>query len=203
MKKQRNDLQVLTMTELAILTAVIIIMAFTPLGYLKTAGLEITFITIPVIVGAIVLGPKAGAFLGCVFGVTSFLQAALGLSAFGIVLMGISPLRCFLVCIPARILMGLFTGIIWNMWKKKTIAAYSITSFLGALLNTLFFMTALIALFWNTDFIQGMADSLGSTGVLAFTVAFVGINGLVEAVCCFTLAGVISKSVNTYVEKIK
>lgn len=202
MKKQRVNSQVLAMTELAILAAVIVVMAFTPLGYLKTAGLEITFITIPVIVGAIVLGPKAGAFLGGVFGVTSFLQVVLGLSPFGVMLMGISPIRCFLVCVPTRILMGLCTGLIWNLWKNKSIAAYSVTSLSGALLNTLFFMSTLIALFWNTDVIQGIAESLGTTGVLAFVIAFVGVNGLVEAICCFTLAGAVAKAVNTYVAKI-
>lgn len=202
MKKQRVNSQVLTMTELAILAAVIVAMAFTPLGYLRTGGLEITFITIPVIVGAIVLGPKAGAFLGGVFGVTSFLQAVLGLSPFGVMLMGISPIRCFLVCVPTRILMGLCTGLIWNLWKNKSIAAYSVTSLSGALLNTLFFMSTLIALFWNTDVIQGIAESLGTTGVLAFVIAFVGVNGLVEAICCFALAGAVAKAVNTYVAKI-
>lgn len=202
MKKQRVNSQVLAMTELAILAAVIVVMAFTPLGYLKTAGLEITFITIPVIVGAIVLGPKAGAFLGGVFGVTSFLQVVLGLSPFGVMLMGISPIRCFLVCVPTRILMGLCTGLIWNLWKNKSIVAYSLTSLSGALLNTLFFMSTLIALFWNTDVIQGIAESLGTTGVLAFVIAFVGVNGLVEAICCFTLAGAVAKAVNTYVAKI-
>lgn len=202
MKKQRVNSQVLAMTELAILAAVIVVMAFTPLGYLKTAGLEITFITIPVIVGAIVLGPKAGAFLGGVFGVTSFLQVVFGLSPFGVMLMGISPIRCFMVCVPTRILMGLCTGLVWNLWKNKSIAAYSVTSLSGALLNTLFFMSTLIALFWNTDVIQGIADSLGTTGVLAFVVAFVGVNGLVEAICCFALAGTVAKAVNTYVAKI-
>ncbi len=202
MKKQRVNSQVLAMTELAILAAVIVVMAFTPLGYLKTAGLEITFITIPVIVGAIVLGPKAGAFLGGVFGVTSFLQVVFGLSPFGVMLMGISPIRCFMVCVPTRILMGLCTGLVWNLWKNKSIAAYSVTSLSGALLNTLFFMSTLIALFWNTDVIQGIADSLGTTGVLAFVVAFVGVNGLVEAICCFALAGTVAKAVNTYVAKV-
>lgn len=190
------------MTELAILIAVVVLMAFTPIGYLKTAGLEITFITIPVIVGAIVLGPKAGAILGGVFGVTSFLQAALGMSAFGVLLMEISPLRCFLVCIPTRILMGLCTGLIWNLFKNKSLAAYSLTGLSGALLNTLFFMSTLIACFWSTDLIQGMAQSLGTTGVFAFVFAFVGINGLVEAVCCFVLASAVAKAVNTYVAKI-
>ena len=56
----------------ALLTALIIVMAFTPLGYLKAGAIEITFITIPVIIGAVLLGPVGGLFLGAVFGITSF-----------------------------------------------------------------------------------------------------------------------------------
>ena len=49
------------MVELAMMIAIIILMAFTPLGYLRTPGLSITFLTIPVAVGAIILGPRGGA----------------------------------------------------------------------------------------------------------------------------------------------
>ena len=55
------------MAQLAILIAVVLIMAFTPLGYLKNVGLEISLITIPVAIGAMVIGPGAGAVLGAVF----------------------------------------------------------------------------------------------------------------------------------------
>ena len=74
---------------MAILIAIILVMAFTPLGYLKTAGIEITFIQVPVIVGAILMGPAAGAILGGVFGFTSFIQC-FGLSAFGAALLEIN-----------------------------------------------------------------------------------------------------------------
>lgn len=65
----------------ALLTALIIVMAFTPLGYLKAGAIEITFITIPVIIGAVLLGPVGGLFLGAVFGITSFIQC-FGMSTF-------------------------------------------------------------------------------------------------------------------------
>lgn len=45
------------MTELALMSAIIFLMAFTPLGYFRTPGLSITFLTVPVAVGAIILGP--------------------------------------------------------------------------------------------------------------------------------------------------
>ena len=52
------------LVEMALLVAIILLMAFTPIGYIKTAGLEITLIVIPVAVGAVTLGPAAGAILG-------------------------------------------------------------------------------------------------------------------------------------------
>ena len=49
----------LYMVELAMMIAIILLMSFTPLGYLRTPGLSITLLTIPVAVGAIILGPRA------------------------------------------------------------------------------------------------------------------------------------------------
>jgi uncharacterized membrane protein len=64
------------MVQLALFTAIILLMTFTPIGYIKIPGLglAITLLVVPVTVGAIVLGPVNGAFLGGVFGVTSFVQ---------------------------------------------------------------------------------------------------------------------------------
>lgn len=202
MKKQNSNTNILFLTELSVLIAIILLMAFTPIGYIKTAGLEITLITIPVIIGAITLGPVAGLILGTVFGITSFLQCILGMSAFGVVLLGINPLFCFLVCVPTRMLMGLVTGLIFNGLCKIKSPKYSITSLSGALLNTLFFMLALILCYWNTDFIQGIAESLGKTSILPFIIAFVGINGLVEAICCFIIAAAISRALDKFIKKM-
>ena len=82
--------QIVYLTQLALLSAIVWLMAFTPIGYLRTAGLEITFILIPVIVGGIVLGPAAGTILGLQFGITSFIQC-FGISFFGSTLLSINP----------------------------------------------------------------------------------------------------------------
>lgn len=52
------------LVELALLTAIIAVMTFTPIGYLKLGPLELTLIMVPVIIGAVTLGPAAGAFWG-------------------------------------------------------------------------------------------------------------------------------------------
>ena len=58
----------------ALFAAIIIIMAFTPLGYIPLVVINATIIHIPVILGALFCGPKKGGFLGFIFGLTSFIK---------------------------------------------------------------------------------------------------------------------------------
>ena len=58
--RKNGKLNTTYMVEMALLIAIILIMAFTPIGYIKTFGLEITLIVVPVAVGAVTLGPAAG-----------------------------------------------------------------------------------------------------------------------------------------------
>lgn len=173
----------------ALLTALIIVMAFTPLGYLKSGAIEITFIPVPIVIGAVLLGPAGGAFLGAVFGITSFIQC-FGMSQFGALLLGINPFLTFLVCVPTRILMGWLTGLIYHGLRKTKIpsaASVTIASLCCPLLNTTFFMGTLVTLFAST-----MRESFGMGKVLPFIFAFVGVNGVVEAIVCFVVGTAIS-----------
>ncbi|MBP5609854.1 MAG: ECF transporter S component, partial [Clostridia bacterium] len=72
----QKQLQDLTLT--AVLAALVLLLGFTPLGYLRVGAISITFLTIPVAIGAMVVGPSAGLFLGTLFGVTSLIQAITG-----------------------------------------------------------------------------------------------------------------------------
>lgn len=177
------------LVELALLVAIVLLMAFTPIGYIKTLGLEITLIVVPVAVGAVVLGPAAGAILGGVFGVTSFIQC-FGMSAFGTVLLGINPVFTFLVCVPTRILEGLLTGYIYKGLRQTRLNAnvsVTLANLCCPILNTAFFMGTLVTLFAGT-----MREQFGMTKVIPFIVGFVGINGLVEALVCFVVGAGVS-----------
>ncbi|MCD8250251.1 MAG: ECF transporter S component [Lachnospiraceae bacterium] len=192
--KNSNSSKTLFMVELALMIAIIFIMAFTPLGYLKTPGLSITFLTVPVAVGAIILGPKAGAICGLAFGITSLIQC-FGLSAFGTMLLSINPIGTAFTCIVPRVLEGWLCGLIFKALRKfMKNPAYFIASLACPLLNTLLYMSSLVFFFYNTDYIQGFVSTLGVTNPLAFVVAFVGAQGLIEAVVCFAIAGVVSRT---------
>lgn len=192
MNKKRFSTKYLV--EMALLVAIILIMAFTPIGYIRTGGLEITLIVVPVAVGAVTLGPVAGAILGAVFGITSFIQC-FGMSPFGAVLLGINPFLTFLVCVPTRILMGWLTGLLYHGLRRTRIpsgVSVTLSNLCCPLLNTTFFMSALVACFYGTEYIQSIAEALGAKNALLFILAFVGVNGVVEALVCFVVGTAIS-----------
>lgn len=173
-----------TLVRFAILAAILIIMSLTPLGYLKVGVIEISFLCLPVVVGAALMGPAAGALLGLIFGLTSFAQCFTG-SPFGSLLAGLSIPRTFLVCVPTRVLMGLLVGVIFRaMYKSEKLrrAAYVVASGMGAVLNTVFFTLTLFALFGaNAEFMSAMGAAAVTIKLLA---GFVGVNGIVEAAVC-------------------
>ena len=185
------------MVELAMMIAIIILMSFTPLGYLRTPGLSITLLTIPVAVGAIILGPRGGAICGLAFGATSFYMALTGSSSFAAMLLSINPFGTFITCIVARVLEGWLTGLIFAALYKKASArkvSYYVASLACPLLNTLFFMGFLCVFFYNTEYIQGIASGFGVFNPILSVAAFVGVQGLIEAVICFIIGSIVSRA---------
>lgn len=192
MSKKSN---VKTLVQLALLTAIELIMAFTPLGYLKIGPVSITFMAIPVAVGAIVLGPLSGAFLGLVFGLTSFSQC-FGADTFGTTLLGINAFSTAFMCLVPRILMGLFAGLIFGGLKKTTLGETGgalLSSLACSIINTVLFVGSLIVLFGNTEYIRGYGDS-----VIAVIMALVSVNTVIEAIACTIIGGAVSKAVIKY-----
>lgn len=192
--KNNHTTRTAYMAELALVAAIIFVMAFTPLGYFRTPGLSITFLTIPVAVGAIILGPKGGAFCGLIFGITSLLQC-FGLSAFSTALFGINPPGTVFLCIVPRVLEGWLCGLVFQMVRKKTRnGAYLAASLACPLFNTVFYMSSLVVIFYNTDYVQGFVAALGAKNPFWFVVAFVGVQGLIETVVCFVIASAVSRT---------
>lgn len=73
--KQNKTFQMVTT---ALFIAIIAIMTFIPnVGYINLVVIKATLLHVPVIVGSIVLGPKNGAVLGAVFGLTSLIKNTL------------------------------------------------------------------------------------------------------------------------------
>lgn len=198
MKKKRFDTR--KMVTLAMLSAILLIMSFTPLGYLNIGPLAISLNMIPVGIGAVTLGPTGGMVLGGIFGFTSFLQCLGigGTSAMGVILFEIDPILTFIQRFFPRILAGLLSGLIYRGVQKisnSTLASF-VTGFCAALLNTVLFMAALVAFFGNTEYIRSL---VGGRNIIVFVLAFVGVNAVVELFATTAAVGVIGRVLNKFV----
>lgn len=185
------------LTMLGLMSGILLLMAYTPLGYLNIGPLAISFNVIPVAVSAVVLGPTGGAIAGAIFGLTSFGQCIGigGTSAMGAMLFSINPLLAFLQRFLPRLLDGFCIGYIFRFMRKKTniYVSCAVTGFFSAFLNTLFFMTALIGMFGNTSYIKEM---IGGQNVILFCCAFVGINAVCEMVSSTVITGAVGAALS-------
>lgn len=194
-----RDKKIYKLSLYAMLTAIMILMTVFPaIGYLKIGPVQITFMMIPVTVGCMLLGPNGGAFLGGVFGATSFIQCFIG-DPFGAALLGINPIFTAILCFIPRILMGYICGFIFiglQKIDKTNFLSFAITSLSGALLNTTFFVGTLILLFGRSEYI---ISQFGAT-VLKVISAFITVNGLVEAIACMIIGTAISKALFRFIK---
>lgn len=192
-----NKLSIRDFVILALLVGILLLMSTTPLGYLNIGPLAITFNVIPVAIAAIALGPVGGLVAGGVFGLTSFFQCIGigGTSAMGVTLFNINPFLAFVQRFVPRVLDGFLLGYIYRFLRKntKSYLACAATGFLSAFLNTLFFMVALVLLFGQTEYVQGL---IAGRNIIAFVCAFVGINAVAEMVSATVLTGAIGAALD-------
>lgn len=195
MAKKRNKTDVRQLTLLGLLAAVMVILSATPLGYLNIGVLAITLNVIPMGIAAVALGPTGGAVIGAIFGLTSFLQClgVGGTSAMGVITFGISPILTFIQRFIPRLLVGLIIGFLHKYLAKKIgkKTACFITGFFAAFLNTVLFMTALVLLFGNTDYMQ---ELIAGRNIIVFICTFVGINAVFETIASTLITGAVGSA---------
>ena len=198
MKKQTQRTKVIAL--MGILSALMLLMSLTPIGYFRTGTVSISLLMIPVAIGAVALGPWAGAALGGIFGITSFAQC-FGSDAFGTFLMDINPVATFIMCIVARILAGFCAGLVASAFRKRKnagvrLAGYFVTGLSAAAFNTLFFMGSLLVFFWNSQTFINAVNEWGykTENILLFFFAFVGFNCVLELIVTCIVTGVVGEA---------
>lgn len=169
MKKKK---QLVRLVMCALFAALLVVMTFTPyLGYITVGVIEITTLHIVVIFSAAVLGPKYGAILGGIWGLTCIARAF----QFGII-----PFQNPMVSLVPRVFVGLIAGLVfWGLSKtkcKKPIALI-ITALLGTLTNTVLVLSSL-QLFGGFEVLFGEAAK--TIDVIVTTL--ISTNGLIELI---------------------
>ena len=195
MYKKTNGLsqrgKTLYLVQISMLSAIIILMTIVPfLGYIPLGIMTATIIHIPVIIGAIVLGPLAGAILGSVFGVSCLINAFIKPP---------SPLDALLfqdplVSVLPRILIGIIAALVFRWIYKKiknqTIAALG-AAILGSLTNTIFVLGAVYIFHKDIGAQYFTVDISGLFKTLLFVI---GTNGVIEAIVAAIITTAIAKA---------
>ena len=195
-----NKTNVRFLAQLGLLAAIEIVMKLIGLGSVPVGPLYMSFLTVPIAVGAMTMGPAAGAILGAVFGLVSFKDALSGVGMAG-VFFQISPLNTFVLCVVMRVLMGWCVGLLFRVLRRvdhKKSWSYFVGALSAPLLNTIFFMGYIVLVFYKTDYIQERVASFGVANPLSFVVALVGIQGLIEIIVGCAVGGVLARAVASF-----
>ena len=186
------------LVELALFIAIVLVMKLTGLSSIPVGPLNMTFTMVPIAVGAMLLGPLAGAVLGGVYGLTSLYDAMTGASVMTGFFFQFSPVNTVILCVGMRILVGALTGWLFRAMRrvdKTDTVCYFAGGLAAPLLNTILFMGYIVLVFYHTEFIQSRVETLGAAGPLAFVVLSVGVQGLVEALTGLVVGGAVAKGV--------
>lgn len=188
------------LTSVALMAAIVILLANTPLGMIQLPIIKATTVHIPVIIGAILLGPMAGAFLGGVFGICSMISNTVAPTLLSFAfspfmsMTGITgALKAVWISVGCRVMIGVISGWFWILMKKikvNSLAALPITGFIGSMTNTLFVMGS-IYLMLAKEYAQ--VKSVAVDAVWGLIMATVTASGIPEAIAAAILVAVIGK----------
>ena len=188
------------MVSVALMAAIVVVLANTPLGMIQLPVIKATTVHIPVIIGAILLGPKAGAILGFVFGVCSLISNTMAPSLLSF---AFSPfmsttgipgaLKAIWISVGCRVLIGLAAGWLWMLFKKirwNQIISLAITGFVGSMVNTVTVMGSIYLLFAKQ---YAEAKDVAVTAVWGLIMGTVTASGIPEAIAAAILVAIVSK----------
>ncbi|MGI6108531.1 MAG: ECF transporter S component [Eubacteriaceae bacterium] len=160
------------LTKLALLAAIEVLLAFTPLGFIQLPIVSITTLHIPVIIGAIILGPWEGGFLGLVMGLCSVIRSFTSASVLAVYInpaISGNALASIVMDIVPRILIGVVAGYIYLSMKKheaNTSLSIGVAAVFGSLTNTVLFLGSM-ALFFPASQMLNLLATIVSINSIA------------------------------------
>ena len=198
MKTKKHDTR--WMVSVALMAAIVIVLANTPLGMIQLPVIKATTVHIPVIIGAILLGPSAGAILGAIFGICSLVSNTMAptllsfafspfMSTTGIP----GALKAIWISVGCRVLIGLVSGWLWKLLERMKVnqnISLLLTGFVGSMVNTVTVMGSIYFLFAQQ---YAQAREVGVTAVWGLIMGTVTAAGIPEAIAAAVLVIALGK----------
>ena len=205
MEKSRKDTR--WMVSVALMAAIVILLANTPLGMIQLPIIKATTVHIPVIIGAVLLGPLAGAILGGVFGVCSMISNTVAPTllsfAFSPFLAEdlIGALKTLWIAVGCRVLIGVVAGWLWIGLRKLRLSpwiALPVTGFVCSLTNTVFVMGSIYVLLASQ---YAAAKEVARGAVWGLIMTTVTASGIPEAIAAAVLVTALGRVLLVFFRK--
>lgn len=188
------------MVCVALMAAIVVVLANTPLGMIQLPIIKATTVHIPVIIGAILLGPSAGAILGFVFGVCSLISNTVAPTLLSFAFSpfmsttGIPGMfKALWISVGCRMLIGIAAGWLWILFKKlkmSEVIALPIVGFAGSMVNTITVMGSIYLLLAKQ---YAEAKDVAVTAVWGLVMGTVTASGIPEAIAAAVLVLALGK----------
>lgn len=185
--------KIIRMVQVAMLAAIIVVLQL--LSYvIKIGTFNLSLVLIPIVVGAILYGPKTGAFLGGVFGVVVTVCCVTGMDAGGAILWNASPVLTAAICVAKGALAGFCAGVVARAFKgeRTRYVGMALAAMVAPIVNTGLFLIGLATCFYGI-----LVEWAGGSDLLYYIVfGLVGVNFLIEFALNAVLSPVVVRIVN-------
>ena len=201
MKTRKYDTR--WMVGVAMFVALQLVLQITGIGLIPLPFIKATTLHIPVIIGAVVLGPLAGGLLGGVFGLCSMWTNTVASSALSFAFSPVlaaensgasGALKAVWIAFGCRVLIGVVSGWLWIGLKKlkvNDLAALPVVGVVGALTNTGLVMGSIYFLL-TPEFAE--AQNVGMEAVLSVVMGIVTTSGVAEGIAAAVLVTAVCKA---------
>ncbi|MBO5501700.1 MAG: ECF transporter S component [Clostridia bacterium] len=208
MKNKKRDTRYMAM--LAMLCGILIVMGVTGIGFIPLPVIKATTMHIPVILGAVLLGPSAGGVLGGVFGLCSvwantvtpnLLSFAFSPFMSNEGLTGV--VKSLWIAVGCRILFGVVAGWLWLLIKKftkKEYVALPVTAAVATICHTLLVMGSIYLLLAQQ---YAAAKNVAVSAVFGLIMGTITASGIPEAIAAAILVTVIGKALLNLLSRMR
>ncbi len=197
----------------SLFAAIIFLMAFTPIGFIHLGVIKATIVHVPVIIGSIVLGPRIGAVLGTIFGLTSLINNTMTPALLSFVFSPLIPVPglgrgsiwALVICFVPRILVGVVPYYVDRLlrsfrendakWRYVSLFTAGVS---GALTNTLLVMHLIYFVFRDT---YAEINKLSVEVAYGFILSIIATHGVPEAIVAGFCTAAIAKAVLVFRKK--
>ena len=183
------------LTGLALMTAIVVVLQLVASALVRVGVFAPTLTLAPILIGAAIYGPKAGAYLGGVFGVVVTITCIIGWDSGVNLLWNANPFLTALLCIVKGVAAGAAAGLVYraivggSKSHKRMIGGSVVAGIVSPVVNTGLFLLGLFFLF--PTYLEAWATGAGQTVITYMLFTMVSINFALELIINLVLSTVI------------